>query len=178
MLYIKLVILTNLYYQITILDNSKLLLLTRLNSLLQQTNQRSRIINKIILCSYGTTVSTGKDTPIQRPLVVAVEQINNNPAIAAVPRESNEAFLYRLNRQYKKQLSAYALVKEYYSLIARLLLEAVEGVNEPIYTAINVRLRAEFEISSLGRYQKLYYRFNNLTLALYANISKYSAKFT
>lgn len=128
------------------LDNTKSPPLTRLDRLTQQAIQRSRIINKIILYGYGITVLTSKRTPIQRPAIAAT---NNTPAITS---ESNEAFLTRLENQTKKQLGTYVLVKEYCRLIARTLLETAESINEPIYTTIDIRLRAEFELVGLGRY--------------------------
>lgn len=127
-------------------DNTKSPLLTRLDGLLQQSIQRSRIINKIILYSYSVTVSTGKRIPIQRLAIAATDDA------IVVNGESNESFRTRLESQTKKQLGAYALVKEYYRLIARTLLETAESINEPIYTAIDTRLRAEFELAGSSRY--------------------------
>lgn len=128
------------------LDNAKSPPLTRLDRPTQQSTQRSYIINKIILCRYGVTVSTGKRTPIQR---LGIEATNDIPTIIA---ESNKAYLTRLENQTKKQLSTYILVKEYYRLIARTLLETTKSINEPIYTAIDIRLRAKFELARSSRY--------------------------
>lgn len=153
-------------------DNTKSPPLTRLDGPLQWSTWRSRIINKIILCGYGVTVSTGKRTPIRR---VAITDTDDTPDVTA---ESEEAFQTRLENWTEKQLGAYALVKEYCGLIARTLLETAESINEPIYTAIDVRLRAEFELAGSGRYQELCHNFTNLTLAKCANISEYSANFT